>query len=114
MIDSPPSGFMADAASVSENADCALYVIRQNYSPSRAVFQTLRHLSQRGTVFAGYVLNDVQSGITETVSRYGYGYGYGYGRYYGNTAVITAMAAQKEDNQSDAVAKTGYYSEDDE
>ena len=114
LIDSPPSGFMADAASVSEYADCALYVIRQNYSPSRAVFQTLRHLSQRGTVFAGYVLNDVQSGITETVSRYGYGYGYGYGRYYGKYGGYYSYGAQKEDNQSDAVAKTGYYSEDNE
>ena len=65
-------------------------------------------------MFAGYVLNDVQSGITETVSRYEYGYGYGYGRYYGKYGGYYGYGAQKEDNQSDAVAKTGYYSEDDE
>jgi len=110
LIDLPPSGLMADAASVSEYTDCALYVIRQNYSPSRTVFQTLRHLSQRGTVFAGYVLNDVQSGITETVSRYGYGYGHYYGKYGG----YYGYSAKKDTKQNDTDGKTGYYTEDDE
>lgn len=110
ILDSPPAGLIADAASVSEYADLVLYVVRQNYCAARTVLQSIRHLSQSGGVFAGYVLNDVQSGITEAVSRYGYN-GYN-GHYYGKYGAYYGYGESREKERSEE-PRTTYYTEDD-
>ena len=90
IVDTPPSGLLSDAASLSEWADGVIYVVRQDYVAKSAVLNSAYALNGMEVRFIGCVLN--QTARTTSSSGYGYsshkgsgyGYGYGYGYAYGN------------------------------
>ena len=77
IIDTPPIGLLADAASFSRLVDGVVYVIREDFANRSEVLRCLQSLSDSQANILGYVLN----GTSRTNNRYGYGYGYGkYGK----------------------------------
>ena len=91
IVDTPPSGLLSDAASLSQWADGVVYVIRQDYVTRSAVLDSAGMLSGMDIRFIGCVLNQAvrstsASGYGYSGKKgYGYGYGYGYGKHYGKT-----------------------------
>lgn len=77
ILDTPPSGILADSAGVARLADGTLYVLRSGAVEVSHIVDSLQFLSETGTPVIGCVLNDAQTGQ----GGYGYGYGYGYGGY---------------------------------
>lgn len=76
IIDNPPVGIVSDGVNVLNNADCAIYVFRANYS-KRIFANRVRELLNVEKVDKLFmILNDVE------MSKNSYGYGYGYGGYY--------------------------------
>ena len=76
IIDNPPVGIVSDGVKVLNNADCAIYVFRANYS-KRIFANRVRELLDLDKVEKLFmVLNDVD------MNKNSYGYGYGYGGYY--------------------------------
>ncbi|MGV6861492.1 MAG: polysaccharide biosynthesis tyrosine autokinase [Putridiphycobacter sp.] len=76
VIDNPPVGIVSDGVKVLNNADCAIYVFRANYS-KRLFAGRVRELLGENKVANLYtILNGAE------LSRSSYGYGYGYGGYY--------------------------------
>lgn len=81
IIDTAPSGLLADAPIIAKYVEAALYVVRNDYTKLQQIREGIHALSVSGIHLLGYVYND------EKVSRGGYGYGYnysyGYKRYGG-------------------------------
>ena len=77
ILDTPPSGLLADSAGLARLADGTLYVLRSGAVEMSHIVDSLQFLSETGTPLMGCVLNGVQTGQ----GGYGYGYGYGYGGY---------------------------------
>ncbi|HIP36809.1 MAG TPA: polysaccharide biosynthesis tyrosine autokinase [Crocinitomix sp.] len=76
IIDNPPVGIVSDGINILNNADCALYVFRANYS-KRMFANRVRELLDENKVKHLYtILNSVD------LNKSSYGYGYGYGGYY--------------------------------
>ncbi|MBR6376864.1 MAG: polysaccharide biosynthesis tyrosine autokinase [Oscillospiraceae bacterium] len=90
IVDTPPSGLLSDAASLSEWADGVIYVVRQDYVAKSAVPNSAYALNGMDVRFIGCVLNQTARTTSSTGYGYsgrkgsGYGYGYGYGYAYGN------------------------------
>jgi len=75
VIDTPPVGLVTDAQLLSNYADVAAYVIRQEYT-FKEQLKNADNLYQRGRLKnMGLIVNDVK---TEKGGDYGYGYGSGY------------------------------------
>lgn len=87
IIDTPPTGMLADAAIIAQYADSAVFVVHQDGVRKDRVVEAIQNLSQTGIHMAGCVLNCVRAGLsTYGKGKYGYGYGYGYGGYgYGKS-----------------------------
>ena len=88
IVDTPPSGLLADAASLSQWADGVIYVVRQDYVGQSAVLNSVGTLSGMDVRFIGCVLNRTvrstsSSGYGYSQRGSGYGYSYGYGKGYG-------------------------------
>lgn len=81
IIDTPPCALLADAAEISELAECGLMVIRQDYAARDQIMDGVQRLGDGNLPLIGCVFNGVKKSIG---SRYGYGYGYGYGGGYGS------------------------------
>ena len=89
IVDTPPSGLLSDAASLSQWVDGVIYVVRQDYVGQSAVLNSVSALNGMEVRFLGCVLN--QTIRTTSASGYGYsnrrgsgyGYAYGYGKGYG-------------------------------
>ena len=89
IVDTPPSGLLSDAASLSRWVDGVIYVVRQDYVSQAAVLNSVTTLNGMEVRFIGCVLN--QTVRTTSASGYGYsnrrgsgyGYAYGYGKGYG-------------------------------
>ena len=89
IVDTPPSGLLSDAASLSQWVDGVIYVVRQDYVGQSAVLNSVTALNGMEVRFIGCVLN--QTIRTTSTSGYGYsnrrgsgyGYAYGYGKGYG-------------------------------
>lgn len=82
VIDTPPIGLLADAATFAQCADCAVYVVRTELVPPDRVADGLQMVQDSGIELLGYVLNGVTAHSGRT---YGYGYSYRYSyssRYY--------------------------------
>ncbi len=79
ILDTPPSGMLADATLIARYADTALFVVRQDYAHITDIIEGISNLYEEGIPISGCVLNHATVGIT----GYGYGYGYGYGGRYG-------------------------------
>lgn len=77
MLDSAPCGMLSDAISLAEYADCALYVVKQDYAKNSRILNGLERLSISRIRIMGGVFNGIASGL----SGYGYGYYGHYGRY---------------------------------
>lgn len=61
IIDTPPAGSMVDTEEVSNYADGAILVVRQNHAPTRAVQDVIEALSQTRIKVLGCVFNNVQA-----------------------------------------------------
>lgn len=86
ILDSPPSALMADAQSMVGIADCAIYVVCQDYTRKSRIIDGMNNLSSPNLRFIGYVLNNSSS--STNYGKYGkYSYGkysfdkYSYGKY---------------------------------
>lgn len=89
-IDTPPCGMISDAAIISNSADAALYVIRQDTVMDSSIREGLDYLLSTDINLLGCILNGTVGGIGGYGGDYGYGYGYGgykkyyrYNKYYG-------------------------------
>ena len=86
ILDSPPSALMADAQSLVGIADCAIYVVCQDYTRKSRIIDGMNNLSSPNLRFIGYVLHNSSS--STNYGKYGkYSYGkysfdkYSYGKY---------------------------------
>lgn len=81
IIDTAPSGLLADAPIIAKYVEAALYVVRNDYVKMRQVKEGVQSLAVSGIHILGYVYND----DTSKKGGYGYGYNYSYGykRYGG-------------------------------
>lgn len=76
IIDTAPSGLLADAPMIAKYIEAALYVVRDDYTKLQQIREGIHALTVSGICLLGYVYND------ERTSRGGYGYGYGYNYGY--------------------------------
>lgn len=78
VIDTAPSGVVADASILAGFADGIVLVIRQDVAPQRRIKRAIENLDNSGTEIIGCIYNDASNG--KYVSRaYNKSYGYGYG-----------------------------------
>jgi tyrosine-protein kinase Etk/Wzc len=84
IVDTAPVGLVSDAIILGEQADCTLYITRQNYTFKKQVglIDELYRLKKLPRL--SLLLNDVEigRGYSGYYGNYGYGYGYGYGAGY--------------------------------
>lgn len=85
IVDTPPCSLLVDAAELSDLADCALMVIRQDYASRAQILEGVRLLTDNGLPMLGCAINGVSGNLASHGYRYGNGYGYGssYGYGYG-------------------------------
>ena len=83
ILDTPPCSLMVDSAELSDLADCALMVIRQDYASRAQILEGVRLLTDNGLPLIGCTINGVAGNLASKGYRYGNGYGYGYGYSYG-------------------------------
>lgn len=92
ILDTPPCSLLVDAAELSDMADCALMVIRQDYASRAQILEGVKLLTDNGLPMIGCAINGVTGNLASHGYRYGngygyggygYGYGYGYGGYSG-------------------------------
>ncbi|MDC3305585.1 polysaccharide biosynthesis tyrosine autokinase, partial [Flavobacteriales bacterium] len=84
IIDTPPIGLVTDGVILMQHADVNLYVVRHNYSRTKALSVVNNLYNQEQVKNVHIIINDFK----HSASGYGYGYGYGYGTsgygYYEN------------------------------
>ncbi len=78
ILDTAPSGLLADAPVLAKYADAAVYVVRYDYTRLRQIREGVEALGLSGVHLLGFMFNGDNRGKTR---GYGYGYGYGYSRY---------------------------------
>ena len=83
VLDTPPCSLMVDAAELSDLADCALMVVRQDYATRAQILEGVKLLTDNGLPLIGCAINGVTGNLSSQGYRYGNGYGYGYGYGYG-------------------------------
>lgn len=76
ILDTAPSGLLADAPMLAKYADAALYVVRYDHTKLSKIREGLQSLAMSGVHMLGYVFNGDKSEGSQA-----YGYGYSYGRY---------------------------------
>ena len=85
VLDSPPCAIMADAQALTNIADCAVYVVCQEYTRKNQIIDGMNNLANINVRYIGYVLNNASSsGMGSAYGKYGGAYGkYGgqYGKY---------------------------------
>lgn len=85
IIDGPCIKNSADAEVFADIADFSLLIVKQNFTRTPLINDTIDTLNKYGKGVAGFVFNDVHSSATVINIGYGYGYGrkidYGYGSY---------------------------------
>ena len=85
ILDTPPCSLLVDTAELSDLADCALMVIRQDFATRARILEGVKLLTDNGLPLIGCTINGVSGNLASHGYRYGngYGYGYGYGYDYG-------------------------------
>ena len=86
IIDTAPSGVLADASILAGFSDGIIMVIRQDVAPLRRIQRAMDNLNNSGTEIVGCIYNDASSGTHMARAydkHYGYGYGYGHGHTNG-------------------------------
>lgn len=115
IVDTPPIGILSDAASIVQNVDAGIFVIRQDYAPVDRILEGIQMLSETGLRIVGCVLNNMDTGVVGGYGRYarygygrygGYGYGrsgrYGYGYGYGGREKKRQRKIASDDAEDDA------------
>lgn len=77
ILDTPPAAMLSDASAVAQYADCAVYVVKQDFSRVERISEGMEALSLAGIPILGVVLNGMES----VIGRYGGYYSYRYGNY---------------------------------
>jgi tyrosine-protein kinase Etk/Wzc len=78
VMDTAPVGMVGDALTLSQFADCSLYIVRQGVTHKKQIELVREFSSSNKLPKMGIVLNDIK--IRAGYGYYGYGrYGYGYG-----------------------------------
>lgn len=80
ILDTAPSGLLADAPAMAKYVDAALYVVKYDHAKLRQIRDGVQALAFSGIQILGYVFNADKTGKSR---GYGYGYGYGYKSYSG-------------------------------
>lgn len=81
IIDTPPQAYFADSQVLSDLADAAVLVVRQDVATAPQINDTMDALRSGKCEFLGYVLNDMRH-LLDRMSDYGYAHGsYYYGKY---------------------------------
>ena len=81
IIDSPPSGYIADSTVIGDYADATVYVIAQDVVSRKSIADSVSSFDNIHAKVIGAVLNRITKGI-ESISYGRYGYRkYGYSRY---------------------------------
>lgn len=81
IIDTPPLGFVVDAAIIAHSSDASLLVVKAGADKRRTVTKLKEQLEQSGSVFLGVILNKYDIHLDKYGSYGSYG-GYGsYGNY---------------------------------
>jgi receptor protein-tyrosine kinase len=83
ILDTPPCSLLVDAAELSDLAEYAMMVIRQDYASRSQIVEGVKLLTDNGLPLIGCALNGVAGNLAANGYRYGNGYGYGYGYSYG-------------------------------
>lgn len=76
ILDTPPAAMLADASDIARCAECALYVVKQDYARVERIAEGMEALNLANTPIIGVVLN----GLEKIIGGYGYG-SYRYARY---------------------------------
>lgn len=107
ILDTAPSGILADAPVLAKYVDSAIYVIRYDYVKMRHILDGIQSLAMSGIHILGYVFN----GDISKSGSYGYGYGrYGsYGKYgrYGRYGSYGHYGAYRNSGEAGSVDKDG-------
>lgn len=84
IVDTAPVGLVSDAVILGEQADCTLYILRQNYTYKKQVVLIDELYRLKKLPRLSLLLNDVEigSGYGGYYGNYGYGREYGYGAGY--------------------------------
>ncbi len=84
IVDTAPVGLVSDAIILGEQADCTLYILRQNYTFKKQVGLIDELYRVKKLPRLSLLLNDVEvgTGYGGYYGGYGHGYGYGYGTGY--------------------------------
>lgn len=83
IVDTPPCSLLVDAAELSDLADCALMVVRQDYASRSKILEGVRLMTDNGLPMLGCAINGVAGNLDGHSYRYGYSYSYRYGYGYG-------------------------------
>lgn len=93
ILDTPPAAMLSDASDIARCADCAVYVVKQDYARIERIAEGMETLNLSKTPIIGAILN----GMERPIGGYGYG-GYRYARYesYGNYGVYGETAKNQD------------------
>ena len=105
IVDTPPSGLLSDAATLSEWVDGVIYVVRQDYLSHSAILDSVQRLSEADIRFLGSVINQAERNTSRSGYGYGYGYGKGYGYGYGYGYGNKYYGSRKNDDTSESYKK---------
>lgn len=97
ILDTPPAAMLVDASVIASCADCAVYVVKQDYARTSQIAEGLDALSTSRTPVIGAILN----GFEKSIGSYSYG-SYKYARYgsyshYGSYGAYGAYSGKEED-----------------
>lgn len=107
ILDCPPVLPVADALTLIQSSDGALFVLGLDRVAREAAVQALTMIDDVGGRVLGVVLNRVRSKLAGAGYNYGYGYGRGqrYGQVYGDEAASTGRAGRRARRIARARAK---------
>jgi tyrosine-protein kinase Etk/Wzc len=85
VMDTAPVGMVSDALTLSQFADCCMYIVRQGVTHKKQISLLEEYNSEQKLPKVSIVLNDIKlrAGYGYYYGRYGYGYGYGSNSGYG-------------------------------
>lgn len=89
VLDTAPVGILTDTAVLAQEADAALFVVKQDFANKSAIMDAIGQLAESKVYISGCILNGAQAGIG--------GYGYKNYRYYSKYGNYLSENSPKED-----------------
>lgn len=84
IVDTAPAAVVTDANIISNFADAAILVVRDNFAACSRIRSVIDDIDNNSAELIGCVYNNVTSGgVRGAYGKYKYGYGYGYSKGYG-------------------------------